>query len=84
MVDSKVLIFSFYLIVGILILIFNFKFSSFFYNLTLYFTQNLNLSNVYLFKINEKNKDSFFFLMRSFVIIFSLVIISISIYYLNI
>ena len=82
-INPVTIIFYSYSILGLIMILFNNIISSFFYNLVLYFTDKLNLKELFLFKINRKNKDSLFSLMRSFIIMFGLMILSFCFYFLQ-
>ncbi|MFW6286287.1 MAG: hypothetical protein ACOC16_04165 [Nanoarchaeota archaeon] len=75
-------IFHFYLLLGILIIIFNGRISSFFYNLVLLYTNQMNLKDIFLFKVNRKNADSLFSVARYFTITLGLMIIVTSLYFI--
>ncbi len=72
--DPRMLFFYSYLLLGLSFVIFNKSIGSWVYKLTLLFTDKLNLSELFVFRIDEKNRDSFFFLMRTFSISFGLMI----------
>ena len=82
--DTRIVVFIIYSIIGFLLVIFNKFISELFYNLTLYFTEKINLKEVFLFKVDNTNRNSMFFLTRSFTIAFGIMIIASSIYYISI
>lgn len=65
MIDPKAVILTVYAIVGIFMTVFNKKVGSWNYKLTLLYTDKLNIGEFFLFKINNANRDSFFFLTRA-------------------
>ncbi len=75
--NTLFMIYSFF---GFLIFLFNKKIAHVLYNLVLYFTNRLHISDVFIFRIDDKNRNSMFFLMRSFTILFGLAIISSCLY----
>ena len=72
-----------YTILGFIFIIFNKKFSYYIYNLILYYTDKLKLSEVFIFKVDNSNRNSMFFLTRSFTILLGIAIISLSLFYLK-
>lgn len=80
--EPRTIIFSIYAVVGLCLILFNRQISDFNYKLVLYFTNKLNLDDLFLFKVNHKNRDSMRVLTRTFTITFGLIIFSLSIYYL--
>lgn len=77
---TRVIILGAYAFIGLLLIIFNKYVSEITYNLVLYFTEKLNLTEVFLFKVDETNKNSMFFLTRSFTIALGLIIFSTCVY----
>ena len=71
-----------YFFLGIVLLILNKYLADLNYKLILYYTNKLNISEIFIFKVNHKNRDSLFFLTRSFVIFFALSLIATTSYYL--
>lgn len=63
-----------YIIFGLILAIFNRFFGLWVYRLTLVFTDKLHISDMFIFRIDKKNRDSFYFLMRSFCILFGLML----------
>jgi len=72
-----------YNFLGLVFIIFNKKLSYYFYNLILYYTDKLKLSEVFIFKVDNTNRNSMFFLTRCFTIFFGVAIILLSLLYLN-
>jgi hypothetical protein len=65
-----------YVVLGLFFLVFNSKIGSFVYKLTLLFTDKMNLSDFFIFKIDNTNRDSFYVLTRSFSAFFGLALIA--------
>ncbi|MCA9496077.1 MAG: hypothetical protein KC589_03980 [Nanoarchaeota archaeon] len=80
--DSRTIIFSIYALIGLMLILFNRQISDFNYKLVLYFTNKLNLDQLFLFRVDHKNRDSMRVLTRTSTICFGLLIFSLSIYYL--
>lgn len=76
------LIFWSYVVVGTLLILFSKSISSYIYKMVLVFTNKANLSELFIFKTNKTQRDSFFMLARAFTIIFGLLIATFSIYVL--
>ena len=77
------IIFYGHALIGLILILFSKRITHFTYSLTLYFTGKLNLDKVFLFKIDDSNRNSMFFLMRSFTIMFGIFILAGSLYMLN-
>lgn len=71
-----------YVLLGLFLIFFNKFIGAWVYKFTLLFTDKLKLSDLFIFRIDSKNKDSFFFLTRSFSIMFGICIIAASFYIL--
>lgn len=69
-----------YIGVGSLLILFSKSISSYIYRMALVFTDKSNLSELFIFKTNKMQRDSFFMLARSFTIAFGLLIAAFSIY----
>lgn len=80
LMEAKDVVFIIYLIFGILMIIFSSKISEFFYKMVLLYTNKMNLKDLFLFKVNNKNRDSLFSLARYITIFIGLVIISTCLY----
>lgn len=74
-------IFLAYGIVGLLFIIFNKKIAELNYKLVLFYTNKLNVKDFFIFKIDHNNRDSMFFLTRSFTIFFGIGIFAFSLYH---
>ena len=57
-----------YCFLGLLLVLFSKTISNFVYNIILMYTDKMNLKDVFLFKIDHSNRDSFFKLARWFII----------------
>lgn len=79
---DKVTIMFLYLFMGLFFIIFSKKISNFVYNLILMYMNKMNLKDVFLFKVDHSNRDSFFSLARWFIIFFGIAIISFCIYFI--
>lgn len=77
---SNYTFFLIYAVLGFLLLLFNKWITYFFYNLILVFTDKVQIDHLFLFKIDNNNKNSMIFLMRAFIITFSLCILLFSLY----
>ena len=73
-------IFYIYARIGFLMIVFYKKISEIFYNLSLYFTGKMRLKNLFLFKIDKRNRDVLLFWMETFTISFGLFILLSSLY----
>lgn len=73
-----------YVILGILFIIFNKFIGEWMYKLTLLFTDKLKISELFIFRVDSKNRDSFFFLTRSFSIFFGIFITVLAFYSMKI
>lgn len=76
------IILYFYTFFGFLLIIFSRKIANILYNLILYYTNKLKLNDLFIFKVNSKNRNSMFFLTRSFTFLFGVFIVVFSIYIL--
>lgn len=72
--DIITILYGIYVILGLTIALFNKFFALWIYRLILVFTDKLQVSEMFLFKIDNKNKDTFYFLIRSFCILFGLIL----------
>jgi len=79
--EATTFLFCAYALLGLVFFILNKKITYIIYNLILYFTNKLNLKEVFIFRIDDYNRNSMFFLMRSFTILFGLLLIATSAYY---
>ncbi len=75
-------IFYLYIFLGILFVLLNKKISNLLYGLILYFTNKLNIEDLFIFRVDNENRNSMFFLMRSFTILFGISLILISFYFI--
>ena len=82
--DPRTFMFYCYLFLGLLFVIFNSFIGGWVYKLTLLFTDRLKISEFFLFKVNSKNIDSFFFLTRCFSAFFGFFLIAFVLYNLYI
>lgn len=80
--DMKFILFGAYAFIGLLLIIFNKYVSEITYNLVLYFTEKLDLQELFLFKIDETNRNSMFSLMRTFTTLFGILIVTTCLYYM--
>lgn len=71
-----------YIFLGLFLILFNRFIGAWVYKFTLLFTDKLKISELFIFRIDSKNRDSFFFLTRSFSIMFGICIIGASFYIL--
>lgn len=71
---DKIFILGAYAFIGLLMVIFNKYVTKITYNLVLYFTEKMDLSHVFIFKVDDTNRDSMFLLTRTFTVSFGLVI----------
>lgn len=78
--ETKLVIFSVYASFGFFMFLFNLKIANFFNNLVLYFTNKLKLKDLFIFRVDNNNKDFMFSLMKFFTITFALCILLFSIY----
>jgi len=74
------LIFYGHALIGITLILFSKRITHFTYSLSLYFTGKLNINKVFIFRIDNSNRNSMFFLMRSFTIMFGIFILAGSLY----
>lgn len=78
---QTVFVFYLYIFLGLFFILFSKMISNFIYNLALMYTDKMNLRDVFLFKIDHSNRDSFFSLARGFTIFLGILVISICIYF---
>lgn len=79
--EPKTFVFVSYAILGALLIIFNKYIAEFIYKLVLYFTDKVNINELFLFKVNNQNKDSLFSLSRAITLILGISIFTYSIYF---
>jgi len=77
------LFFFLYTFFGILLIIFNKDISNVLYNLILYYTDKLKIKELFIFKVDESNRNSMFFLTRAFTVLFGLAIVSACLYFIS-
>jgi hypothetical protein len=75
-------VFHLYAVLGLLIIIFSRLISNFFYNLVLIYTNKMNLNELFIFKIDRNNKDSFYSVAKCFTIMLGMIILISSIYFI--
>ena len=80
--EAKTILFLGYGILGTLFILFNKQIGDFNYKIVLYYTDKLRLKDWFIFKVDHKNKNSMYFLTRSFSVIFGISILASSIYHL--
>jgi len=71
-----------YILLGMFFFLFNKQIGTWVYKLVLLFTDKLLLTNFFLFRINDSNRNSFYFLTRAFSVLFGLALISAAFYIL--
>lgn len=71
-----------YLVIGLFFIIFSKNISNFIYNLILMYMDRVNLKDVFLFKVDHSNRDSFFSLARWFVTFLGLFLVSFCAYFI--
>jgi hypothetical protein len=81
--DSINFLLFLYVILGFIFIFLNKKIGAWVYKLTLLFTDKLRMSELFIFRIDSKNRDSFFFLTRSFSILFGISIVVLALYSMN-
>ncbi|MDA3855789.1 MAG: hypothetical protein PF569_06000 [Candidatus Woesearchaeota archaeon] len=74
------IVFWSYVGIGTLLILFSKSISSYIYKMVLVFTNKANLSELFIFKTNKTQRDSFFMFARSFTVIFGLLIAFFSLY----
>lgn len=79
---DKITVMYLYIFLGLFLIFFSKKISNFVYNLILMYMNKMNLKDVFLFKVDHSNRDSFFSLARWFIIFFGIGIISFAIYFI--
>lgn len=82
--DAKTMIFISYAALGLIFILFNKKISNIIYSLTLYYTEKLRLKDLFLFKVDDNNRNSMYFLTKNITISLGLLIFATSLYYLYI
>ncbi len=80
--DSRSILYTSYLVIGILLILFNKQIAQINYKLMLYYTDKLNLKDVFIFKVDNTNRNSLFTLTRAFTLILGLFITATCIYFL--
>ena len=80
--EGRSIFFLGYAILGLIFILFSKQIGDIYYKLVLYYTDKLNLNDFRMFKIDHKNKNSMYFLARSFSIMFGIFILASSIYHL--
>ncbi len=76
--DPKTTLFVGYAIIGGIFILFNKQIAKINYKLVLFYTDKLNLKAVFLFKIDDTNRNSLFFLTRTFTIFFGIALLTAS------
>lgn len=71
-----------YFLFGMVLALFNKFFGLWVYRLALLLTDKLQVSDMFLFRVDETNRDSFFFLTRSFCVLFGLMLSFAALYFL--
>ena len=71
-----------YVILGLIFILFNKQIGNLNYKLVLYYTDKLSLKDFWMFKVDDANRNSMFFLTRSFSVFFGLSICASAIYHL--
>lgn len=79
--DPQFLFYYLYAFFGLLLVLFFKKISYIAYNLTLIFTDKLQIDQLFIFKIDNKNKNTLLFIMEAFTLTFGLAIVLFSIYH---
>lgn len=81
--DSLIFFYSLYALLGTMFLLLNKRLATWGYKLSLLYTSKLSLQEVFIFKLDARNKNSMFTLMRTFTISFGLMLISLSLYMMD-
>lgn len=69
-----------YVILGLILIIFNKQINNLYYKFVLFYTDKLNLSDLFVFKVNNRNKGSLMLYSRIFMIVFGIIIVLFSLY----
>lgn len=80
--DIKTNVLIGYFVLGLLMLIFNQSINKLYYKFVMFYTDKLSINQLFLFKVNHKNKGTILKLTRVFTIAFSSFILLFSAYYL--
>jgi len=80
--ESRTLILIIYGALGLLLVLLNKKISDLNYKLILFYTNKLRLKDLFIFKVNNQNKNSMRLLTRFFTVTFGFMIFMISLYYI--
>ena len=78
--DIRTTIYLTYGIMGVLLILFNHKMGEWNYKLALLYTDKLKIQDMFIFRINSKNRDSFFSLTRAISVILGLTFIATAFY----
>lgn len=80
MVEFSQIVFGIYIFLSILLIAYSKPIAAFGYKFILFYTDKLEIKELYVFKITDHNRDSMFLFMRWFVIIFGGFVIAFSLY----